>query len=356
MAGGAGTRFWPLSRRARPKQLLPIASERTMLQDTVARIAPLVPPARIVVVTGHEHAAAVRQQLPLLPARNILVEPIGRNTAPCIALAAEWIHRQEPDSAMAVLPADHAIRNPAGFRRTVRRAFAVAEQANALVTLGVLPTRPETGYGYIKTGVAADRGRPQLSWVAEFREKPDARRARRLVASGRYLWNAGIFVWRTAVIRAALERHLPALAAAVAKLTARWPRSGGSIRLAAYRQLPSVSIDVGVMEPAAAAPAHGTRVAVVAADFGWSDVGSWAALAELWGHDGAGNAVRGNAVLVDTTATTVYGDKRLVALLGVHDLVVVDTPDALLICPAARAQEVRAVVAKLERQGQRRLL
>jgi len=345
MAGGSGTRFWPLSRQARPKQLLPITSKRSLLQDTVARVLPLVPPERIVVVTGREHAAAVREQLPQVPPANILVEPMGRNTAPCIALAAEWIHRREPESAMAVMPSDHAIDNPSAFRRTLRRAFEVAERGEHLVTLGIKPTRPETGYGYIHVGDSLDRRRPRVCRVARFREKPPPAVARRFVASGRYLWNAGIFVWRTATIRAGLQRYLPQVTGALAKV--RFAKRNTRVSAEVYRGLPSVSIDVGVMEPASRTGDRG--LAVVKCDCGWSDVGNWAALPAVWGRDRHGNAARGRAVLLESSGMTVYAGTRLVAALGVRDLVVVETADAVLVCPARRAQDVRLVVEELKR-------
>ncbi|HUI27844.1 MAG TPA: mannose-1-phosphate guanylyltransferase [Candidatus Kryptonia bacterium] len=351
MAGGSGTRFWPWSRRALPKQLLPIVSRRSMLQETAARLRSLVPPERIVIVTGGEHAAAVRRQLPNVPRRNILTEPVGRNTAPCVAVAAEWIHRRAPESSMVVLPADHAIGNVPAFRSTLRRAFAIAEGEGALVTLGVRPAHAETGYGYIKVGALLDRGRHAASRVARFCEKPAAVMARRFVASGRYLWNAGIFVWQTAAIRSALARHAPEIARRVQRTRTIGPVIPASL----YRRMPSVAIDVAVMEPASQSR-NGSPVAVVTADFGWSDVGSWAALPALWGHDRAGNAVRGNAVLIDSENATVVGGRRVIAVLGVRDLVVVDTPDALLICRSSRAQDVRRVVTELERRGQRAAL
>ncbi|HTO57925.1 MAG TPA: mannose-1-phosphate guanylyltransferase [Pseudomonadales bacterium] len=350
MAGGSGTRFWPWSRRALPKQLLPIVTRRSMLQETAARLRGLIAPKRILVVTGRDHAAAVRKQLPRVPRENILVEPIGRNTAPCIAVAAEWIHRRAPQSSMVVLPADHAIGDVAEFRNVLRRAFRIAERDGALVTLGVKPTRPETGYGYLKAGRSLDRAVPRASRVARFREKPPLATARQFVASGKFFWNAGIFVWQTATIRSALARHAPTIARPVQRLS----KLTSMVPAALYRSMPSVAVDVAVMEPAARG--GGVPVAVVAADFGWSDVGSWAALSALWPRDRAGNAVRGNVVLVDSTTATVVGGRRVIALLGTRDLVIVDTPDALLICPAERAQEVRRVVAELERRGLRRLL
>jgi mannose-1-phosphate guanylyltransferase len=350
MAGGSGTRFWPLSRRARPKQLLSIASRRTMLQDTVARLAPLVPAQRTLVVTGRQHAEAVRRQLPRLPAANILVEPTGRNTAPCIALASEWIDRREPDSTMVVVPADHAIANARAFRRTVSRAVNVAVGTGALVTLGIRPSYAETGYGYIKLGPVLDRCKPAAFRVERFREKPPAAQARRFIGSGHYLWNTGIFVWQTAVIRAMLRRHVSGIVEVVGKLGADLRPSRSM-----YEKLPAVSIDVAVMEPTATIGGS-PLVAVVAAEFDWSDVGSWAALAGLWGRDGDGNAIRGKVIVAETTRTTVLGSRRLVAVLGVSDLVVVDAPDALLVCSVRRAQDVRVIVSELQRRGWREFL
>ncbi|HVN85094.1 MAG TPA: mannose-1-phosphate guanylyltransferase [Candidatus Binatia bacterium] len=352
MAGGSGTRFWPWSRRRRPKQLLPIIGSRTMLQQTMARLDGVVPPERIVVVTGREHARAVHQQLPDIPADNILVEACGRNTAACIAIAAEWLHRRVSGARMAVLPADHAISDAAAFRRALRRAFALAEERAALVTLGVRPTNPETGYGYIKIGPALDRATPRAWRVDGFREKPNLTTARRFVASRRYRWNAGIFVWQVDVIRAALARFAPEIAGPIQDLTVVSRRIPASL----YRRLPSLAIDVAVMEPAATANSDAIDVAVVEANFGWSDVGNWSAVRDLWKRDEHGNAVRGRALVLDGAGNTVVAGRRLVAMMGVGDLVVVDVDDALLICPAHRAQDVRKIVAELERRGQRRLL
>jgi mannose-1-phosphate guanylyltransferase len=357
MAGGTGTRFWPLSRRRKPKQLLAITSRHSLLQETAARLESLIAPNRILVVTGNEHARAVVQQMPRLPQENVLVEPVGRNTAPCIAVAAEWIHRRAPESSMVVLPSDHAIASPAAFRRALGRAFAIAEGGSALVTLGVRPAYAETGYGYVERAAALDRRKPRAYRVARFREKPTIAVARRFASSGRHFWNAGIFVWRTQVIRAAMRDYLPALTSAAARLfpgRARRPRWS----LRGYRRMPAVSIDVSVMQPAAGARGSDRFVAVVEADFGWSDVGSWAAVADLWARDAAANAVRGRVILLDVTGSTVLGssDRRLVSLVGVRDLVVVDTPDALLVCPRQRAQDVRRLVMEIQRRGWRQFL
>jgi len=347
MAGGSGTRFWPRSRRDVPKQLLALAGRRTLLQETVTRMAAIVGWRHVVVVTGARHAAAVRRQLPRLARSQILVEPVGRNTAPAIALAALHAASRIPHGRMIVAPSDHVVTGMAGFRSTVARAFAAAERAGALVTLGVRPTRPETGYGYIRPGRPLPGVGGGAAWVEAFIEKPDARRATRLIAQRRVLWNSGMFVWRTDRILEELGRWLPA----VMRPLERAVRTGGASALArAYRSVPAVSIDTGILERA-------ERVAVVPARFGWSDVGSWAAMGDLWPLDRkGGNAARGALLAVDSSGCVVDSPGRLVALVGVEDLVVVDTPDALLVCPKGRAQDVRRVVTELERRHLRRYL
>jgi mannose-1-phosphate guanylyltransferase len=336
LAGGSGTRFWPRSRLRLPKQLLPIAARRTMLEETAARVAPLVRPARTWVVTTGPQARAVRS---LMPAAHLLVEPTARNTAAAVALAAVCVARQSPRAAMAVLPADHAISDVGAFRRDLTLALDVAERTGALVTLGVAPTRPETGYGYIRVGAPIEGEDARVAWVRSFIEKPDRARAEALIAESGTLWNAGIFAWRADAILAALREHLPAL---LGPIEAAVARGGRAALLRAYRRVPAVSIDTGVLERA-------RRVAVVRTRFAWSDVGSWAALEGLW-RDGRPNAVRGRTVAIDSRGCVVDSPTRLVALLGVENLVVVDTPDALLVCQKARAQDVRLMVEELRRR------
>lgn len=343
MAGGSGTRFWPRSRRRVPKQLLSIVGARTMLQETVARLSPPVARERVLIVTGRAHAAAVRAQLPGLGTR-ILVEPEGRNTGAAIALAAL---RLPPEGVMAVLPADHAIGDVSAFRADLALALDLAERTGALVTLGLRPTHPETGYGYIAAGPTVRGTRGRAAWVARFIEKPDRARAEALIAQRGVLWNAGIFAWRTAAILDALRTHVPEV---LGPLEAAVARGGARALAAVYRRLPAVSIDTGVLERAG-------RVAVVRARFAWSDVGSWAAVEALWRTPGNGrNAVRGQALPIDSTGCVVDSPRRLVALLGVDDLVVVDTPDAVLVCRKDRAQDVRLVVDELRRRGLGRYL
>ena len=339
LAGGKGTRFWPKSRSRRPKQLLPIVSERTMVQETVERLEPLVPPERVWVVTGGDHAEEIREQLPGVPEPQILVEPVGRNTAPAIGLAAHRLAREEPDATMIVLPADHHIRDAAGFRDVLARAVEVARSGDRLVTLGIEPTHPETGYGYIERGESIGAG----AWrVARFTEKPDRERAQDFLASGRHSWNAGIFVWSVRTILAALARHLPEIDASLREITA----AGGSAATVAkgYASIRGESIDTGVLEKA-------DNVAVVSADFGWDDIGSWTALMRLWPADARGNVSRGKVLTVDSGGNIVVAERGVVALVGVDDLVVVETGDAVLICSRERAQDIRLVVEELQRRG-----
>ena len=347
MAGGVGTRFWPHSRRRRPKQFLAVRGRSTLLQDTARRARALVPWARIVVVAPRELAPLVRRQLPALPRTNLVIEPAARGTAACLALAAAYIARRDPDAAMAVFPADHAIRQVTRFQRCMQRGFEIAEGQDCLVTFGIPPTDAETGYGYVESGAPLRRGTPRVHWAARFVEKPDRATAQRFVESGRYLWNSGMFVWRVAVLQAALAQHAPPLARVMEDVRRARP-AGATAARRAFRRLQPLSIDVALMERA-------ERVAVVVATFDWSDVGSWAAMAALWGRDAAGNASRGPALMIDCRDSVVYGTTRLVAVLGGRDLIVVDSPDALLVCPLSRAQEVRRIVDALGRGRHRRL-
>ena len=339
LAGGKGTRFWPKSRVRRPKQLLPIVSERTMVQETVERLAPLIPAERVWVVTGVDHERELRDQLPAVPRGHIVVEPVGRNTAPAIGIAAELIARDDPRATMVVLPADHHIRYPDRFREVLERAIALAAGEALLVTIGIEPNAPETGYGYIERGEEIASG---IHRVRRFTEKPDRARAEEFVRSGRYLWNGGIFVWRVATIREALSRYLPETARELREIAAA---SGDAARVAAaYARMPEQSIDYGVLEKA-------DNVAVVAGEFGWDDIGSWSALLRLGPADASGNVVRGRVLALSSRGNLVAGDKRLVALVGVEDLVVIDTEDAVLVCSASRVQDVKQIIDELERRG-----
>lgn len=338
MAGGAGTRFWPRSRRALPKQFLSVRGRHSLLQDTVRRLDRVIAPERILVVAAAELVPLIRKQLPAVPASNVVVEPSARGTAACLALAAARLAERDPEAVMAVFPADHVVGDVGRFRRTIVAGFRTAETERCLVTFGISPTRAETGYGYIELGSSlGGKSTPRVHRVAKFHEKPNRTTAESYLRSGRYLWNSGMFVWRVDVFRQALESHAADIARAVA----------APARL--YRRLAPVSIDVALLERA-------ERVAVVRSEFRWSDVGDWPAMADVWGVDAAGNASRGETVLIDCHDTVVYGTDRLVAVLGADDLVIVDSPDALLVCTKSRAQEVRRVVDALARGKRRSLL
>ncbi len=339
LAGGRGTRFWPKSRARRPKQLLPIVSERTMVQETVERLSPLVSPDRVWVVTGADHEEELRGQLPRVPAEQIVVEPLGRNTAPAIGLAADLIARADPQAMMIVLPADHHIRYPDRFREVLSRAIDLAAGGDLLVTIGIEPNAPETGYGYIERGEEIAAGQYR---VRRFTEKPDRARAEEFVRSGRYLWNGGIFVWRVQAIRQALRRLMPETAARLAEVVDAW---GDHARFAAaYEAIEDQSIDYGVLEKA-------DNVAVVAGDFGWDDIGSWSALLRLGPADAGGNVVRGRVLALSSRGNLVASENRLIALVGVEGLVVIDTDDAVLVCSADRVQDVKEIIDELHRRG-----
>ena len=348
MAGGRGTRFWPRSRGAMPKQLLDITGDSTMLQQTVARIAPLVPTGNILIVTGAEQAALVRKQLPDVPAGNIIVEPVGRNTAPCICLAATKIYQQDPDAVMLVLPADHHIGNPDGFRACLKAAADAARETCALVTIGIAPIQPETGYGYIQY----DKSRcvSGAYRVARFYEKPDRERALRYLAQGNFLWNSGMFIWKASVILDAVKKHLPAMHDLLFPLKDIWGTPSITAAIAeAYGKVQAISIDYGVMEKA-------DEVYTLVGDFGWNDIGSWSAIYDISAKDSSGNALRGDVIAVESENCMVYSPDKLIAIVGLKDIVVVETDDALLVVPRDRAQDVRRIVEELELQGRKELL
>jgi len=348
MAGGVGTRFWPRSRRARPKQLLPIAGDASMIRLTVDRLRPLFPPDHLWVVTGAEQADGVRRELPELDPMHVIVEPMGRNTAPCVGVAAAVLEAQGAgDAPMVVVASDHVIRAEDRFRDVLRAGERFVTESDHLVTLGIRPTRPETGYGYIRRGgEGAIVDGQRFDIVDRFLEKPDLETAQRLAADGKHLWNSGMFVWRTRRILDELQQHAPAIAAAIAPVGAAWGTPQWDARLKeAYAACPSVSIDYAVMEKAA-----GVWVAEV--DIGWSDVGSWASLPELRGTDPAGNVLPAGALAIDARDNIVEGGGRTIVLLGVSDLIVVDEPDALLVCHRDQAQAVGKIPERLRGAGQ----
>ncbi len=350
LAGGSGTRFWPASRRAMPKQLLDLGGTgRSLVADTIARVRPLVGD-RVTIIATESLAAAMDRELGTAGPLTILNEPVGRNTAPAIGLGALHAKAAGAD-VVAVLPSDHAIVNAEAFRKAVALAAEVAAKDGTIVTLGIRPTRVETGFGHIGLG---DEIRPGVHRVAEFVEKPARPRAEELLRGGRHVWNAGMFIMTPDAVLAELRRQKPAIGAALDRLAAALARSPAeelALRREIYPSIESISIDYAVMEKA-------ERIAVIPADIGWSDVGSWAAAWELAAKNAEGNAARGGeALFVDgRNNLTVVPDGRVVALIGVSDLVVVETADALLVCPRERAQDVRAVVTELEKRKKEQYL
>ncbi len=340
LAGGGGTRLWPQSRRRQPKQFLPLLpGGKTLLSATVDRLRPMMPIERILVITAEDQIDEVRRTVPDLPTENIISEPRARNTAACVGLGALAVLGRAPDAVAAVIPSDQYIEDADGFRRSLATALARAgSAAHPIVTVGVRPTAPETGFGYLEPGAPTEGG---ARLVARFVEKPTREVAERYVADG-YLWNAGMFVFAAETMLAAIRKHLPVLGAMLDELRAHPERTA-----ALYPEAQSISIDYGVMEKLGAG-----EVETVPGDFGWNDIGSFSALDAVAPLDDQGNAVLGDAVAVDARGNIFVGDgRRVIAALGVSDLVIVATDDAILVMPKSRAQDVRAVVDALERSG-----
>ncbi|HVO21114.1 MAG TPA: mannose-1-phosphate guanylyltransferase [Anaeromyxobacter sp.] len=355
MAGGAGTRFWPLSRRNRPKQFLALAGDAPLLAATVQRLPPLAKADRTYVVLGPQHAPVARRLLPTIPEENFIVEPCARNTAPCVGLAALHVGARERKGIMAMLPADHHVARPEAFREALVAAAQLAD-TGAIATIGIRPSRPETGYGYLRVGPRITvRGKVKVHGVAHkvarFVEKPDVATATRYLADGGYLWNSGIFVFRADVILEEMGRTMPILRKQLETInrTLGTPNYSRTLKKV-YPECPSISIDYGVMEKS-------QRIAVVPADFGWSDVGSFAALSEVRETDGSGNVLDGEAMVLGGRNDVVLASGgRPLAVIGLDDVIVVDAGDAVLVCRRDRAQDVRKAVDELVRRGREDLL
>jgi mannose-1-phosphate guanylyltransferase len=363
LAGGRGTRFWPRSRTRTPKQLLNIVGKSTMLQQTVERLRPLIPPDRIWSVTNDAQAAALRKQLPPPARKRVLTEPVGRNTAAAIALAAIHIrHASKGDALMAVLPADHYIAQPEHYRKIVSAALHVADAHGRMVVLGVPPARPDTGFGYI------ERMEPPSSVdgyevfpVRRFTEKPELALAKEYLASGMYQWNAGMFFWRVSTFLDALGKFLPKTHAALEALAKHiGKRSYESQLKKIYPKLENISVDYAILEKvttfAGDTSSKGENVFVIPAEVGWSDIGSWAAVYELLAKQQGENVLAGPGEILDADGNFFWSPDKFVAAVGVRGLVVVETPDALLICPRERAQDVAKIVKSLEQRKLQRLL
>jgi len=348
MAGGVGARFWPRSRQHSPKQLLEILGAETMIQQTFGRINQLVPAENVYVVTNASQEEEIRRQLAGVPGKNILVEPVGRNTAPCVGLAAAWIYQSDPEGVMIVLPADHMIRDEEEFRNILGTAVAVAESGSALVTIGINPTYPETGYGYIQFSDEhtqySEFQSKGVYRVKTFAEKPNLETAEKFMQSGDFLWNSGMFVWKAASIIREIEAHLPDLSEELRKIqytigTAHYDDTLST----AYGMIRSISIDYGVMEKS-------NNVFVVKGDFGWSDVGSWDEVVRLIPPDEKGNVQRGKVIVKDSYRNYIDAGNRLVATIGVEDLIVISTDDSVLVCRKGCSQDVKEIVDFIRRK------
>lgn len=346
MAGGEGTRFWPRSKRSRPKQFLNIFGTGTMLQQAYNRIRPLLPPESIFVVTLTHSYREVVSQIPELPKENIILEPLGKNTAPCVGLAALVLKRRQPDAVMVVLAADHLIKDELAFRQTITLSYQVAKETGYVVTLGITPSHPETGYGYIQMGEPLRvTNIPGIFKVLRFTEKPDLKLATEFVKDGHYLWNSGMFIWRIDTLLDLIKRHHPDLDRELQEInTTLGTEKEQNAVLEAYKRLESVSIDYALMEKA-------QKVAVIPCNFGWNDVGNWRSLADIIEPDEYGNVVVGPFLAKDSHNCIVSSPDKLVALIGLKDFIVVTSDDAILICPKERHQEVREIVELLKAKG-----
>jgi mannose-1-phosphate guanylyltransferase len=347
LAGGRGTRFWPRSRQRSAKQVLNVVGERSLIQATVDRLAPIIGPERIWILTNDHLRETIVRQLPEVPRRQILAEPMQRNTAPAIGLAAQILHSADRDAVMGVFPSDHVVRTPGPYRATVRAALRGAA-GGRLMVVGIPPRWPETGYGYIEFSPRSAVGR--MAPVLRFHEKPQLPRAKRYVAAGHYYWNSGMFFWRADVLLEELRRFLPKTATVLAALPAFGERRFPAALKSAFPLCENISIDYAVLEKSEKVSG------IPAADFGWNDVGSWNAVYELLPRDGCGNVIARESVCLDAHNNFVDAGGKTVALLGVEDLIVVDTADALLVAARSRAQQVGEIVRTLEKRQRHELL
>lgn len=345
MAGGSGERFWPKSRAARPKQLLSLTGENSLLRDTLHRLQKWIPVENILVVTTEKLAAAIERHLPELPRQNLIVEPVGRNTAPCLLLAALHVERQG-DPVMVVVPSDHVIQQKDRFVSIMKEACVVAAASDVVVTIGIIPSSPETGYGYIQAGsLLGAAGGARIYKAIRFVEKPDRFNAEKYLVEGNYYWNSGIFVWRPSVLLGLVQEHLPDIAKMLPQMRRAVLDNDRELLNTFYKDMPFISIDYGVMEKA-------KNVLVIPGDFGWDDVGSWTALERISPGDADGNVlVQGECLNIDSKDCIIEAHSKLIATVGVKNLVIVESEDAILICPKERAQDIKLVVNQLRLTG-----
>lgn len=348
MAGGVGTRFWPSSRKQKPKQFLNLIGDRSMIQATVDRISPLIPASRILIVTNEDYVPLVQEQLPDIPHENIIGEPVARNTAPCVAIAAGILQKRDPEATMVVLPADHFISKPEKFLEILKAGIAQAEAGNNLVTIGITPHRPETGYGYIQMEEKAlkNNGNIPVHHVKTFAEKPDLKTAVSFIESGDFLWNSGMFIWKTRTILDQFYTHLPAIHREVEAFDAHSDRDFNKAVNSFYKAVMSISIDYGIMEKA-------DTVYVIPGEFGWSDVGSWMAVYELGEKLSEGNVCDTDKAVFQNSQNCMVRltSDKVVAMVGLQGVALVETDDTILVCRLDKSQDVKSVVDALDERG-----
>ena len=352
LAGGRGTRFWPLSRKRRAKQLLALDGEQTMIQQTVQRLLPLAAPNHFWIITNEELQAAIARQVPRLPKKQIIAEPVGKNTAPAIGLAAFLLHRLDPRATIGLFPSDHVIGDEKTYRDVIQRGTEIASAGNNIVVLGIRPTRPETGYGYIESGAPLEM---EVLRVRRFTEKPDVEHATQFVSAGNYFWNSGMFLWSALTLVNALQEHLPKTAALLEEIASVYGTSKFSSTFRKlYPKCENISVDYALLEPRSAKGEQASNIYCIPADFGWNDLGSWAALHEH--HSLKSKSADGNLIASDGSYTLnargnyVHAPGKFVATVGVDNLVVVETEDALLITSRERSQDVGKVVQYLDQR------
>lgn len=341
LAGGSGTRLWPLSRDPFPKHLLKLHSKNSLIQDTISRILPLTSPNNIYVITGKKQFALIKKQLPRIPSHNIILEPAQRETGPCIALAASLINLLDPDATMVSLHSDHFIKNEKKFRQTIQAATTFAQQTNKLITIGIHPTHPATGYGYIESNHKIDTNTTfSLFSAKRFMEKPNQATAQAFISSGKYFWNSGIFVWKVAALFQEFKKLHPRVFHTIKRIQQALATKRNFHSL--YEALPQKAIDYLILEKS-------TNVAVVPADFGWSDVGNYQTLKDILTNYPEENLVRGQHVTIGSQGCFIYCPNKLIATVGLKNMVIVDTDDVLLVCPQDRAQDIKKLVVQLKK-------
>ena len=351
MAGGIGTRFWPLSRRKKPKQFLPIISDKTMIEETVYRLQPKIPLSHIFTISGLEQSLVIQKILPHLPRENLLAEPQGKNTAPSLILATAAVFLRNPQAIVAALPADHLIQDSALFLKKLEAGASAANQGEYLITFGIPATYPATGYGYIhfSSDNSFKTSGEEFFSVLAFKEKPDYEKAKTFLSSGNYFWNSGIFIWKAEVFAQKLKSYAPDMYNYWERILEALENDDNNQISSVFEEMPTVSIDYALMEKA-------KGVLVNRGDFGWSDVGAWSSLIDIWNQDKNRNALQGENVVIDSENCLLYNPHKFTALIGLKDLLIVDTDDALLICHKDQDQKVKEIVEKIKKKGKTKLL